>query len=53
MKQSNKIIITTFILFMLDFILTLYYLNNSSYAGEGNPLIDVNNGYIILILNIV
>lgn len=52
-RTSNKIIITTFILFLLDFVLTLYYLNNSGYVGEGNPLINFANGYIILIINLV
>jgi len=53
MKTSNKIIITIFILFLLDFVLTLYYLNNSITAGEGNPLINVDNGYIILVINLI
>jgi len=52
MKNSKRIIITIFILFFLDFILTLYFLSNSSHADEGNPLINIYSGYIILAINL-
>ncbi|HHX80243.1 MAG TPA: hypothetical protein GX692_04175 [Acholeplasmataceae bacterium] len=53
MKTSKNIIITTLILFLLDFILTLYFLNNSSYVSEGNPLVYTDYGYIVLVINLV
>lgn len=53
MRTSYKTIIIALILFLLDFVLTLYYVNSSAYAHEGNPLIYINNGYIILGINLV
>lgn len=53
MKKTFKIIITTFILFILDFVLTIYYLNNSNHANEGNPLININDGYLVLAINLI
>lgn len=52
MKKSKKIIITAFILFILDFLLTLYFLWNYDHlVDEGNPLIYIDNGIWVLILN--
>ena len=44
---------TAFILFSLDFLLTAFFLNFSDHASEGNPLIHVHSGYLILAINFV
>lgn len=52
MKRKRKIIISAIVLFVLDLFLTLFNLYNYHYlVTEGNPLVYMDNGYLILIVN--
>lgn len=51
--KDKKYIILATILFILDFVITLYFVNNSPYAEEGNPLFNIDGGYLVLVLNLL
>lgn len=40
-------------LFIVDFGLTWYFLNYTSYVQEGNPLFALDGGYLSIFLNLV
>ena len=50
---NNKYIIIAISFFVLDLGLTWYFLNYSDYADEGNPLFDIDGGYLALVLNLL
>lgn len=52
-KKFNKTLLIVFLLFIADFLLTLYFLNTSDIADEGNPLINIAQGYPIIVINII
>ena len=54
MSKIRFIIFLALVLFILDFLLTTYYLSfYSSLVGEGNPLIHIGRGYGVLITNFI
>ena len=54
MKRSKKIILITLSLLVLDLILTLYFINNYNHlVSEGNPLVLVDNGIWVIVVNLV
>ncbi len=52
-KRRYKLLIIAISLFIVDFGLTFYFLNYTSFAEEGNPLFQLDGGYISLIVNFI
>jgi len=52
MRKPKTIIWTALILFSLDFLLTVIFLNTSDHANEGNPLVYVHDGFVVLGMNV-
>ena len=54
MSKIRFIIFLALVLFILDFLLTTYYLSfYSSLVGEGNPLIHIGRGNGVLVANFI
>jgi hypothetical protein len=53
LKKRYQLLLIAIVLFLVDFGLTWYFLNYSSYAEEGNPLFLIDGGYLSLIINFI
>lgn len=53
LKRKYKLLLIAISLFIVDFGLTWYFLNYTAYANEGNPLFQIDSGYLSLIVNLV
>lgn len=50
--NRNKYFLTAILFFILDFGLTWYFINFYPNAAEGNPLFNIDGGYIALALTL-
>jgi hypothetical protein len=53
LKKRYQLLLIAIVLFLVDFGLTWYFLNYSSYAEEGNPLFSIDGGYFSLVINLI
>lgn len=51
--KKYRLLLIAISLFMIDFGLSWYFINFTSYAEEGNPLFLLNIGYISYIINFI